>query len=313
MVLTRRQSKAISRWLPNEIISEIIQATPCRTDRAALCATSKLFYGISIPVLYREVDLDSYSCARSFSASIVSNPTLSGSVRSLTFIKGEGPAWDSRRPIDVSERLLHSLKSLLKLEYLSIDLYLLDEEHLCTLLDCTFPYLIDLRLLEVLEAKHLAPATSFLLRHPQLISLSMPPPEADELPCQIPLWTLKSMARDGVPFICSNEYFGDRATAILDALSKHMPRMKTLQLRVLELDSDLRRALFTDIERRLPHFQGLRFLFIEDTDRATLEAFGAACSTLEVYDNLWRKDDGTWQEYPTDSKALFGLGGVHFF
>jgi hypothetical protein len=170
---------------------------------------------------------------------------------------------------------------------LSINLYLLDEEHLCTLLDCTFPYLIDLWLLEKLRAKHLAAATSFLLRHPQLISLSMPPPAADKLPCQIPLWSLqrfrgpakflpflqapriaeawidwdfldphrieptiialKSMARGGVPFICSNEYFGSRATAILDALAKHMPRMKTLQLRVSVSDSDRVAVFFSPL------------------------------------------------------------------
>ncbi|KAJ6585642.1 hypothetical protein B0H19DRAFT_1250436 [Mycena capillaripes] len=55
MVLTRRQRKAISCWLPNEIISEIFQAAPA-ADRAALCGTSKLFYGIGAPVLYRVID-----------------------------------------------------------------------------------------------------------------------------------------------------------------------------------------------------------------------------------------------------------------
>ncbi|KAJ6585584.1 hypothetical protein B0H19DRAFT_1110224, partial [Mycena capillaripes] len=74
MVLTRRQDKAILRWLPNEIISEIIQAAPT-ADRAALCQASKLFHSIGVSVLYRAVDVR-WQSIDAFSRTILSDPFL---------------------------------------------------------------------------------------------------------------------------------------------------------------------------------------------------------------------------------------------
>ncbi|KAJ7100505.1 hypothetical protein C8R44DRAFT_947005 [Mycena epipterygia] len=96
MVLTRRAYRAISRWLPNEVVTEIIQAAP-QKDRTAICRTSKLFYGLSVPVLYRVVDIDTHTSLSSFSAAISSNPNLAKAVRSFTFINNFRLSWLSPR------------------------------------------------------------------------------------------------------------------------------------------------------------------------------------------------------------------------
>jgi hypothetical protein len=83
MVLTRRGYKAISRWLPNEIITEIVCAVPW-ADQASLCRVSKLFHGICLPVLYRVVQLKSARGITSFCNTVPSNPAIAGYVRSLT-------------------------------------------------------------------------------------------------------------------------------------------------------------------------------------------------------------------------------------
>ncbi|KAJ6585598.1 hypothetical protein B0H19DRAFT_1110245, partial [Mycena capillaripes] len=87
MVLTRRQHKAISRWLPNEIIAEIIQVAPT-ADRAALCRASKLFHGVGVPVLYRVVNVRRES-TDAFSRTILANRLLAGLVRSLSVTDDE--------------------------------------------------------------------------------------------------------------------------------------------------------------------------------------------------------------------------------
>ncbi|KAJ6537695.1 hypothetical protein B0H19DRAFT_373071 [Mycena capillaripes] len=171
MVLTRRQL-AITRWLPNEIISEIIQAAPRSADRASLCRASKLFYSIGVQALYPEVDIKSYSCAISFSSAILSKPALSGLVRSFTFVKREGPSY-GHEPVDFSQNLLDCLTSLHRLERMSINLHLFEEEQWFMLLNETFHHLVGFRVFGRFEKKHFAATSSFLMRHPQLISLGM--------------------------------------------------------------------------------------------------------------------------------------------
>ncbi|KAJ7490808.1 hypothetical protein FB451DRAFT_1389566 [Mycena latifolia] len=83
MVLTRRAYKAISRWLPSEIILEIIQAAP-QADRASLCRVSKLFHALGLPVLYRVVHLQTRASAEAFGPTVLSNIALGPLVRSFT-------------------------------------------------------------------------------------------------------------------------------------------------------------------------------------------------------------------------------------
>jgi hypothetical protein len=81
MVLTRRAYKSISRWLPNEVISETIQAAP-QSDQIALCRTSKLFHALGIPVLYRVVELYGSSFMTGFCSTVLGNPSkFAGLVR----------------------------------------------------------------------------------------------------------------------------------------------------------------------------------------------------------------------------------------
>ncbi|KAJ6548171.1 hypothetical protein DFH09DRAFT_1281621, partial [Mycena vulgaris] len=99
MVLTRRGYKAISRWLPNEIMTEIIQEAP-QNDLASLCRVSKLFHGLVVPVLYRAVHLD-HDGAAAFCDAILSNPGLAELVRSLTMAarRGAWPDYPVRRQL----------------------------------------------------------------------------------------------------------------------------------------------------------------------------------------------------------------------
>jgi hypothetical protein len=50
------RDERIDQWLPNEIITQIIQASSA-SDQAALCRTSRLFHALGVPVLYRVVEL----------------------------------------------------------------------------------------------------------------------------------------------------------------------------------------------------------------------------------------------------------------
>lgn len=84
MVLIRRGYKSISWWLPDEVISEIIQAAP-RYDQAALCRASKLFHALGVRILYRVVDLDDYPSIAGFCLTVLTNTAkFSHLVRSLT-------------------------------------------------------------------------------------------------------------------------------------------------------------------------------------------------------------------------------------
>ncbi|KAJ7087113.1 hypothetical protein C8R44DRAFT_31456 [Mycena epipterygia] len=56
MVLTRRASKSIARWLPNELLSEVMLHLS-QPDLVALCKTTRLTSGLAIPLLYRAVVL----------------------------------------------------------------------------------------------------------------------------------------------------------------------------------------------------------------------------------------------------------------
>ncbi|KAJ7100512.1 hypothetical protein C8R44DRAFT_888321 [Mycena epipterygia] len=84
MVLTRRAHKAISRWLPNEVLTEIIEVVPNLADRASLCRVSKLFHALCLPILYRVVHLDvNLHSAVTFSSSLKENPARADAIRHL--------------------------------------------------------------------------------------------------------------------------------------------------------------------------------------------------------------------------------------
>ncbi|KAJ7490831.1 hypothetical protein FB451DRAFT_626275 [Mycena latifolia] len=170
MVLTRRASKAIARWLPTEIMTEIVQASP-PSDQASLCRVSKLFNGLGRPVLYRVVDLQSYAPTAAFCAAVLSNTALAELVRSYTVTAVFRGDIETR----LSRQLVDSAKALLRLQSLSIDIALLEDRHLQELLRWTFPHLVQCGLgtreRRWSSAERGDTLFSFLLRHPALTSL----------------------------------------------------------------------------------------------------------------------------------------------
>ncbi|KAJ7127556.1 hypothetical protein C8R43DRAFT_696548 [Mycena crocata] len=116
MVLTRRQSKAILRWFPNEILIEIL-LNATKADQVSLCRVSKLFHKLCLPVLNRVVELDrpgGLDSTTAFCSALIQNPTRAEAIRSFTATIGNH--W----PPTLVELLLSSLKIMLRLENLEI-------------------------------------------------------------------------------------------------------------------------------------------------------------------------------------------------
>ncbi|KAJ7100517.1 hypothetical protein C8R44DRAFT_353368 [Mycena epipterygia] len=180
MVLTRRAHKAISRWLPNEVLTEIIEAFPNLADRASLCRVSKLFHALCLPILYRVVHLDvNLHSAVTFSSSLKENSTRADAIRHLIVTSTTGP----RLPDSVVARismLTELLKLMQKLEHLSINPVVwygpegpshdyrpvILQSTFSGLLSCVIPmiegFVVDL------EDPHIDLLGSFLSRHPKL-------------------------------------------------------------------------------------------------------------------------------------------------
>ncbi|KAJ7779502.1 hypothetical protein DFH07DRAFT_936289 [Mycena maculata] len=69
MVLTRRAYKSIIRWLPNEVLSEVmLWAT--QLDLVALCQTSRLINGLATPLLYHTISLGTIQGIERFTSSM---------------------------------------------------------------------------------------------------------------------------------------------------------------------------------------------------------------------------------------------------
>lgn len=78
-----RRKLAIHEWLPNEVIIQVIEATP-KAEQAALSRVSKLFHALAAPVLYRVVEIEELSFLEDLCYLILSKPGLAELVRSLT-------------------------------------------------------------------------------------------------------------------------------------------------------------------------------------------------------------------------------------
>ncbi|KAJ7654304.1 hypothetical protein B0H17DRAFT_1338296 [Mycena rosella] len=291
MVLTRRAHRDISRRLPNEIITEIVQAAR-RSDQASLCRISQLFYAVSLPVLYRDVRMETAASALAFRSSVMSNNVLAELVRSYAVVF---PILPRPGPL-----LVDSIEVLTRLQDLSI-LSFSVEAHFEELLGWTFPHLAKCRLLLATQKPNLL--VSFLLRHPGLKILCIQDhhemvswPSTARIPllnltqlwCPVTLvpsiithnlkraklcWNdhevdpsavektfvaLKSMSRPDAPFVCSNSSSDHYFTEIMHSISKHMPHTTTLQLTLWSPD-DIS-SHFTD---GLPRSNSLAFLSLQ--------------------------------------------------
>ncbi|KAJ7476744.1 hypothetical protein FB451DRAFT_1243879 [Mycena latifolia] len=169
-----RGSASILQWLPNETVAQIIQAAPCDADRVALCGTSKLFYGLGLPVLYRSVRIQYLASIEAFCSAVLSNPALAEHVRSFT-ITNRGGGGDLLWFHRISAKILHAVKTLLRIEHLSIPIFLLSGEPVQELLGSTFPHLLrcslGTRTHRWSSTERKDTLASFLIRHPALETL----------------------------------------------------------------------------------------------------------------------------------------------
>ncbi|KAJ7732605.1 hypothetical protein DFH07DRAFT_846422 [Mycena maculata] len=184
MVLTRRRYKAymvITRWLPNEIISEIIQSTP-KADQATLCRVSKLFSGLTLPILNREVHiLDADYSSAAFFSGLIANPARAEAIRCFSVL----PILGARKPIEVPPTppnnfcylLLESMKLMRRLEHLRVLIIKggMHTEFPRLLQLCTFPRLLTCHVAQSHLYFQGAPEGNFLTRHPTLTYLSVIP------------------------------------------------------------------------------------------------------------------------------------------
>ncbi|KAJ7759601.1 hypothetical protein B0H16DRAFT_1884961 [Mycena metata] len=297
MVLTRRQYKTISRWLPNEILIEVIRAV-AKADQATLARVCKLFHGLATPVIYSVVELRKLTKIIGFCRCIVSNSSLSRFVRSLTLA-------DYRVVEDAenshSKLILRSLKTLPSLEHLSLLPRLLSHEDRNTfLLQCTFPRLVTCRF-GVRDAWVDALA-SFLINHPLLTSLRLPGTPGCPPSLSIPLsnlqhfqgpasfvpqidtnhlksvnlfwWgsdqeseaepifvALQSMTRHNIPLECRIFWAQDWLPQIVESVSRNLPQVKLLRLQLCRIEEPAEKM--AALKRCLPRLTNLAFLSME--------------------------------------------------
>ncbi|KAF7361546.1 F-box domain-containing protein [Mycena sanguinolenta] len=173
MVLTRRayrQRMEISRWLPNEVLVQIIQHS-LKADQATLSRVSKLFRELCLPVLYRAVQFKDSHSINLFCLAIKRHLTRADSVRSFTLLD---MPYNNRIHIR-SDLILSTLKRMSRLNYLSLSTLTLDNNQLLILLEeANFPQLIScgLRvpcdLSDIFSTKRADLVAVFLTRHPTL-------------------------------------------------------------------------------------------------------------------------------------------------
>ncbi|KAF8209468.1 hypothetical protein K438DRAFT_1811092 [Mycena galopus ATCC 62051] len=292
MVLTRRAYKSISRWLPNEVISEIIHTAP-RSDLVAICRVSRLFHALGLSLLYRRVELASYASIDRFCSTILGNPTkFAGLVRSVALT---GYGWV---PDSVVQRLSLCCRRLLKVENISMRRQ--------ELISCTIPSLVGCTLSAPerglwTSTEQEDTIASFLIRHPSLRSIRIDRPGLFEpwpsTAALIPmvnlqrLWappmflssirdtrlqevklswrrfepvgatfaTLKSLARSDNSFVCCIDCWDRFSGQIMDSISEHLPHTKTFQME-LKFQNELPRGeILASFERCLSRFTGLVF------------------------------------------------------
>ncbi|KAF7341923.1 F-box domain-containing protein [Mycena sanguinolenta] len=141
MVLTRgayRNAMEAFRWLPNEILVDIIQHSTA-ADQASLSRVSRLFHDLCLPVLYRIVQIKdkNFNSVILFCSAMIEKPSRAAVVRSFTVDVCSGNRFNTRQDL-----LLASLKLMSTLDHLSLSLSALDDRHCFILLEeSNFPQL----------------------------------------------------------------------------------------------------------------------------------------------------------------------------
>ncbi|KAJ7648207.1 hypothetical protein DFH06DRAFT_1135655 [Mycena polygramma] len=233
MVLTRRQSKAISRWLPNEILFEIILSVSSKEASARHRG----------PILYREAALELYK----------SLPLL---CRPLGISKVDGSARTSiRRLVSLARRnriTEGDLPDLLMIMFLrwhlslsAIHSYNRSASRGWTAPACRIP-LPNLQRFQG-PAEFILPLDACTMREVYLFWELTDSVERNSV-----ILALRALTRSDV--MCSNDGVGDDFEDIL------------LHLDLSAVSPELAVQLIADVKTSLPHLKGLRFLSIEDVD-----------------------------------------------
>ncbi|KAJ6592908.1 hypothetical protein B0H19DRAFT_1088750 [Mycena capillaripes] len=172
MVLTRRAYKSIIRWLPNEILAEVIRysASDSYRDLLALCRTSRLINGLAISILYRNICLTTLSATQKLFATLRKHAAASPRahlVRRLKIASGENDD-----DLQLSDDLIDDLAAVFPSFRHLRSLELLVHAPLDALLsDLHFPELVLLR--SSVAPSFSAALRSFINRHPTLTSLEL--------------------------------------------------------------------------------------------------------------------------------------------
>ncbi|KAJ7619645.1 hypothetical protein FB45DRAFT_162164 [Roridomyces roridus] len=115
---THRARMCITVWLPNEVLTEIIQ-NALKADQARLCRVCKLLHALALPILNRDVTLrpDSLELQdpEAFCSSIIQSPIRADSVHSVTLINR------SSYSVRTKELIIECLQVMQRLDHLCID------------------------------------------------------------------------------------------------------------------------------------------------------------------------------------------------
>ncbi|KAJ7731798.1 hypothetical protein DFH07DRAFT_846882 [Mycena maculata] len=298
MILTRRVSGSILRWLPNELLSEIISfSSPAA--KLSLCRVSKLFHELAAISLYRVVMLQSYKQLHQFWESLSENSTRARSVRIFTVTDTIGDLATN----EYAERLDYNIFSTMdRLEILEFEVSPFDTRYMEILRHCTFPRLSDFKYIAPISTRPII--ESFLGRHHNISRLIIggldtpattparfaplsklryyvgPTSFMDFFPSGINqillLWTLDQpdidgafvklapLTEHGTQLTFSSLYIRDPAGAIFTALAQYLPHTECIQLRSVENKTRRLEPEYIDaVVKSLGRFTALRYLALE--------------------------------------------------
>ncbi|KAJ7605219.1 hypothetical protein FB45DRAFT_493294 [Roridomyces roridus] len=301
---TRSAQKAymrITRWLPNEVLTEIIQNAP-RADLVTLCRVSKLFHALALPSLNQTVVLETSMRRRevleAFCRAIMQSPERADSLRSLSFTSGY-----LYRSLPAEDSLIESLRLMRRLEHLVIQDFRPLGVVSC-LARLTFPNLLSFSLTYPASGWK-THVEDFLSRHPTITHLRLwliggedPVPEGALLPklqyyhgtarllsafskhrlqCVRTAWAenadvpvtcasivIEKLGVQASPNLASLSIVCINATQASDAiihLSNHTSHLQKLKLH--SYARYITRAMVNDITACLPRFERLKYLLFD--------------------------------------------------
>ncbi|KAJ7092105.1 hypothetical protein C8R43DRAFT_1049912 [Mycena crocata] len=156
--------------MPAEILREIASSVDAAKDTSALCTVSRLFNAVTVPVLYRNLDLGTVESTLRCFETLIRHPTRHGYVRSVRI---EILASDERDyiPTDLIFPLESVLRTLRHLEHLYLRIPDFDDRFLVIFATLALP---NLHTFSIIHPGSFSPLlSSFLNRHPHLTHLDL--------------------------------------------------------------------------------------------------------------------------------------------